>query len=94
MKKNRLNWFAFAGAVTILVFGLSLSGLNGRARAAAPALQERHEGFEDMRRAEKHLREAREILAQAPGEYGGHRDKAIKRVDEALGEVHEAIEHH
>ena len=94
MKKNRMNWYMLAGVVMVLVIGLSLSVPGGTARATAPAAQERHEGFEDMHHAEKLLREARAVLAGAPGEYGGHRDKAIKRVDEALGEVHEAIEHH
>jgi hypothetical protein len=94
MKKSNLKWFVMAGVVLVLILGLSLSAPSGTARATASGAQERHEGFEDMRRAEKHLREARQILAEAPGEYGGHRDKAIKRVDEAIGEVHEAIEHH
>jgi hypothetical protein len=94
MKNNRLKWFTLAGVLVALVFGLSLSVPNGTARATVPAAQERHEGFEDMHHAEKLLREARAVLAGAPGGYGGHRDKAIKRVDEALHEVHEAIEHH
>ena len=94
MKKNRMNWFMLIGALVFLIFSLSFSTSSGTARATVPAAQERHEGFEDMRRAEKLLRDARAVLAGAPGEYGGHRDKAIKRVDEALGELHEAIEHH
>jgi hypothetical protein len=94
MKRNRMNWFMLAGAGMVLCLGLSLSVLSGRVRATAPAAQERREGFEDMHRAERLLKDARAVLAGAPGEYGGHRDKAIKRVDEALHEVHEAIEHH
>jgi hypothetical protein len=94
MKKNRMNWLMSVGALVALIFGLSPSAPNGTARATVPAAQERHEGFEDMRRAEQLLRDAKGVLAAAPGEYGGHRDKAIKRIDEALGEIHEAIEHH
>jgi hypothetical protein len=94
MKRNRVNWFMLACVGMVLVPGLSLSVLSVQVRATAPAAQERREGFEDMRRAERLLKDARAILAGAPGEYGGHRDKAIKRVDEALHEVHEAIEHH
>lgn len=94
MKRSRLNWFTLACVLVAFAFGLSLSVPRGTARAAAPAAQERREGFEDMHHAEKILREARAVLAGAPGEYGGHRDRAIKRVDEALHEVHEAIEHH
>jgi hypothetical protein len=94
MKNTKLNWFTLAVVLVAFVLGLSLSVPSGTARTTAPAAQERHEGFEDMHRAEKLLRDARAVLAGAPGEYGGHRDKAIKRVDEALGEIHEAIEHH
>jgi len=94
MKHSRLNWLTLAGVLVALVFGLSLSAPSGTARATTPAAQERREGFEDMRRAEALLRDARGVLAGAPGGYGGHRDRAIKRVDEALHEVHEAIEHH
>lgn len=94
MKHSRLNWLTLAGVLVALVFGLSLSAPSGTARATTPAAQERREGFEDLRHAEKLLRDARAVLAGAPGGYGGHRDRAIKRVDEALHEVHEAIEHH
>jgi len=94
MKHSRLNWLTLAVAPIALFFGLSLSAPSGTGGVTAPTAQERHEGFEDMRHADKLLREARAVLSGAPGEYGGHRDKAIKRVDEALHEVHEAIEHH
>jgi hypothetical protein len=94
MKHNRSNWIMVACVLLAMIFGLSLSAPSGTARATTPAAQERREGFEDMRRAEALLRDARGILAAAPGEYGGHRDRAIKRVDEALHEVHEALEHH
>ncbi len=56
--------------------------------------QERHDAREDLHHAEDKLREARGLLASAPGEYGGHRDKAIKKVDEAIQEVHEAWQSH
>ena len=67
MKKNRMNWYMLAGVVAVLVLGLSLSVPSGTARATAPAAQERHEGFEDMHRAEKLLREARAVLRGHPG---------------------------
>jgi hypothetical protein len=88
--KNRLRWFTGIGMLMALVLGLSLAVPHGIARATTPAAG----GIDDVRHAEGLLRDARAILAAAPGEYGGHRDKAIKRVDEALGECHAAIEHH
>ncbi|MFZ0523485.1 MAG: hypothetical protein WAL95_20830 [Candidatus Acidiferrales bacterium] len=67
--------------------------VSGAVANGQPA-QERHEAREDLHHAEDKLREARGLLASAPGEYGGHRDKAIKKIDEALQEVHEAWQSH
>lgn len=79
----------------MLTFVLTLTPPSARVVAGPlPAPQERREGFEDLHRAEKLLQDARAILAAAPGEYGGHRDKAIQKVDEALYQIHEAYEHH
>src|ERR1700740_3660571 len=66
---------------------------SGAVASGQPA-QQRHDAREDLHHAEDKLREARGLLASAPGEYGGHRDKAIKKVDEAIQEVHEAWESH
>ena len=92
--KNRiltaLSTIAFAAAL-FLIFPSHATSNAASATVTPP--QERHEQAEDLHRAEDKLREAREILAHAPGEYGGHRAKAIERVDEALREVHEAWEH-
>ena len=93
MKNWALNLVATAGL--ILVFALTMPSPAARLAAGSPpAPQERHEGLEDLHRAQQLLQNARAVLMAAPGEYGGHRDKAIKRIDEALGEVHEALEHH
>ena len=93
MKKWTLSIFATAGLM--LAFGLSVTPPLARLAAGAPpAPQERREGFQDLRRAEQLLNDARAVLKAAPGEYGGHRDKAIKRIDEAIAQLHEAYEHH
>jgi hypothetical protein len=92
--RNRLNWFMVTVVLAALVVGLSFSVSSVTARATAPAAQEHHEGYEDMHHAQKLLQDARAVLAGAPGEYGGYRDKAIKKVDEALIEVQNAIKHH
>ncbi len=55
------------------------------------AAQEKRDAMADVARARDLLKEARNLLASAPGEFGGHRDKAIKKVDEALGEANEAL---
>jgi len=94
MKNRTTNLFAVAGLTLVSTLFLASSATSKPAAQPSPAAQERREGFEDMKRAEALLRDARALLAGAPGEYGGHRDKAIHKVDEALGEVHEAIEHH
>jgi hypothetical protein len=91
MKNWILNLVTTAGL--LLAFVLTMTPPSARlAAGASPAPQERREKVEDMHRAEQMLRDARAVLAGAPGEYAGHRDRAIKHVDAALGEVHEAIE--
>jgi hypothetical protein len=93
MKKWILNILATTGLM--LAFVLTVTPPLARSAAGAPpAPQERQEGFQDLRRAEQLLREARTVLTAAQGEYGGHRDKAIKHIDEAIGQIHEAYEHH
>lgn len=91
--KNRiltaLTAIAFACALFLVIPSRATTG----AVPGANTPQERREQAEDLHRAEDKLKEARALLAGAPGEYGGHREKAIARVDEALGEVHEAWEH-
>jgi hypothetical protein len=94
MKHRILNMFTAAGLALAVALIVSTFATPKATGGALPAAQERHEAREDFRRAEVLLRDARGLIAAAPGEYGGHRDKAIKRIDEALGEVHEAIEHH
>lgn len=84
-----LSALAFLAAL-FLVFP-SRATTHTALNAVAP--QERREQAEDIHRAEEKLREARGILVSAPGEFGGHREKAIAHIDAALGEVHEAWEH-
>jgi hypothetical protein len=94
MKNRTLNVFTAAGFLlaSALFFASSATPRPAGQPSAEP--QERREGFEDLRRAEALLRDARAILAAAPGEYGGHRDKAIHKIDEALGQIQEAKESH
>jgi hypothetical protein len=88
--RRRLDWFVLAVVLVALVVGLSLFASSGAARATVPAAG----GIDDMHHAEAMLRDARAVLGGAPGEYGGYRDKAIKKVDEAIVEVQNAIKHH
>jgi len=91
MKRWMQNVLVAAGLM--LAFLWTLSAPSPRLSAGPlPAPQERREAFEDLRRAEQLLVDARAILAAAPGEYAGHRDKAIKYVDEALDQVRKSIE--
>jgi hypothetical protein len=77
-------------AATGLAVGLCLAfGAFATGRIGAAAQDRR----EMIHHAEDKLKEARDMLANTPGEFGGHRDKAIRKIDEALAEVHEAWEH-
>ena len=100
MKRQIVSLISVAGFLALaLIFVLVSPGVRGTttvlgAVANAQPAQERHDAREDLHHAEDKLREARGLLASAPGEYGGHRDKAIKKIDEALQEVHEAWQSH
>lgn len=82
----------------LIVSGFAVAFIAGAATRSIPgttsvvAAQEKHEAMADVRSAANLLQQARALLAGAPGSFGGHRDKAIKRVDEALGEVNEALQ--
>jgi hypothetical protein len=91
MKTRLLTSLCAVGLLLGLSFVIA-SPAKTNASPSTPAVlpQERHEA---VHRAEERLREARELMAGLPGEYGGHRDKAIHKIDEAIAEVHEAWEH-
>lgn len=100
MKRQIMSWISVAGLLALASLFVFISpAVRGTTHASGTAAneqpaQERREGREDLHHAEDMLRQARGLLASAPGEYGGHRDKAIKKIDEALQEVHEAWESH
>ena len=88
------RWTRSLLAATALLFAMLFTLAPRPAQLSAsplPAPQERHDAFEELRRAEQLLVDARALLAAAPGEYAGHRDKAIKYVDEALDQVRKSI---
>jgi uncharacterized membrane protein len=100
MKRQVISLVSVA---TLLAAALAFAFVSPAVRGTTPApsavanaqpTQERHDAREDLHHAEDKLREARGLLASAPGEYGGHRDKAIRKIDEALQEVHAAWESH
>ena len=69
-------------AALTLVAALTASFVAGRAHAAQP----------HMTAARNHLRNARQQLRDAMADKGGHRERAITLVDEAIGEVDAGIE--
>lgn len=57
---------------------------------AAPAKRERHPA---VHRAIRQLERAKQILQrEAARDFEGHRAKAVKDIDEALAELHKALE--
>jgi hypothetical protein len=100
MKRQIVSWISVAGLLALaLIFVFVSPTVRGTTPAPGGVVsgqpaQERHDAREDLHHAEDKLREARGLLASAPGEFGGHRDKAIRKIDEALQEVHEAWESH
>jgi len=66
----------------ILLLGLSLYSLGGHAQSEQMARHEPH-----MSAAYGHLEQARAELDKAAPNKGGHREKAIQLVDQAMQEV-------
>lgn len=71
--------------------GIALpSAVRRSVAAAAPAPQERHPV---IREAIGELEHTREILArEAARDFGGHRAAAVRHIDQALHELHKALE--
>jgi hypothetical protein len=90
MKTQMSRLLIVSGFAVAFVAGTAVRSIPGT--TGVVAAQEKHEAMADMRSASSLLQQARGLLAGAPGSFGGHRDKAIKRVDEALGEVNEALQ--
>jgi hypothetical protein len=70
-------------AALTLVAALAGSFVAGRAHAAQP----------HMTSARNHLRNARQDLRDATADKGGHRERAMTLVDQAIGEVDAGIEY-
>jgi hypothetical protein len=87
--KNQISRLLIVGGfVLCFVAGAAFHSIPSVAVAAA---QEKRDAMADVARARDLLQEARGLLASAPGDFGGHRDKAIKKVDGALGEANAAL---
>jgi hypothetical protein len=71
-----------ACSVAIVLIGLSLYSLGGHAQSEQMARHEPH-----MSAAYGHLQQARAELDKASPNKGGHREKAIQLVDQAMQEV-------
>ncbi len=54
---------------------------------------ERQEMHPEIRAALRHLNQARESLAHAAHDFGGHRAKALELTDSAIRECREALEY-
>jgi hypothetical protein len=90
--KNQISRLLIVGGfVLCFVAGAAFRSIPGTASVTAVAAQDKRDAMADVAHARDLLQEARGLLASAPGDFGGHRDKAIKRVDEALGEANAAL---
>jgi len=78
-------------AVALLIaVGIALPFAARRAVAAAPAAEERHPVIHE---AIEQLEHTRDILVRdAARDFKGHRAAAVRHIDQALHELHEALE--
>jgi len=91
MKKN---FYAIAAAAALTLAMTSSASTQEKAAPAKKPMAEKHENMEQhpqIAAAMQHLREARETLDKAPHDFGGHRAKALKHINEALEECRQAL---
>lgn len=91
--KNQISRILIVGGfVVAFVAGAASRSIPGATNVTVVAAQEKHEAMHDVGTARDLMQQARGFLAGAPGSFGGHREKAIKHLDAALGETNAAIE--
>jgi hypothetical protein len=77
---------------TLVSLGVLAIAVNTYAQGTNAPAHPKGEQHPAIHRAVANLREARHALNEAKSEFGGHRTKAIKAVDEALEECRLALE--
>ncbi|MGA8142578.1 MAG: hypothetical protein WB987_01680 [Candidatus Acidiferrales bacterium] len=92
MKNQVSRLLIVAGFVLAFVAGAASRSIPGATGVTVVAAQEKHEALSDVRHARELLQQARGLLSAAPGSFGGHREKAVKHVDAAIGETDAALE--
>ena len=92
MKNQITRLVVVAGFAVAFVAGAASHLIPGANSITVMAAQEKHEAMKDVRAARDMMQQARGLLAGAPGSFGGHREKAIKFLDLALGEANQAAE--
>lgn len=92
MKNQISRLLIVAGFAAAFVAGAASHLIPGSNSVTTVAAQEKHEALRDVRSARDLMQQARGLLAGAPGSFGGHREKAMKFLDAALGEASQAIE--
>jgi hypothetical protein len=91
--QNQVSRLLIIGGFAVaFVAGAASRSIPGSTSVITVAAQEKHEAMRDMRSARDLMQQARGLMAAAPGSFGGHRDKAMKYLDQALGEANQAIE--
>ncbi len=84
-----------AGMIAIpMVARAAETSTSGSAPASStkPAHERKHERHPEIQKAIKRLEAAKDDLQHASHDFGGHRVKAIQAVDQALAELHLALQ--
>ena len=92
MKNQISRLLIVTGFAVAFVAGAATHSIPGATSVTSVAAQEKHEALRDVRSARDMMQQARGLLAGAPGSFGGHREKAMKFLDLALGEANQAVE--
>lgn len=92
MRNNFVHFLASTAILAALALSpaMAQTSPNGMQGGKAPASKMNHPAIQN---AVRHLKVAKDTLTQDTGnDYEGHKDKALKAIDEALEELHQAMQ--
>lgn len=86
---------AALASASVLIAGIGTVATQTAARAQAPfphPMIRHHERHPELMRAMRQLENARASLQSAAHDYHGHRDQAVALINQAIDQIHQAIQ--
>ena len=96
MKKQVLSWLtalAVAGVLSMPVASFAQANPNGRVAHTMGQAANKNERHPEIRRALRKLESAKVDLQKGSHDFGGHREKALDQVNNAINELNQALQY-